>query len=133
MDEQLKSTLEKAILPILLLFGAYLGWDYYTFTTDPSSPLLQKQQEVASMQQETSQVREKLKKAQDFYRTLEQRSVDLRQLALQLEEANKVGMAVQGLKPTDSHEEEYYVQQSFELKFHGVFVQLAVFLERLSN
>jgi Tfp pilus assembly protein PilO len=155
MNDQLKGLLDKLpIIPALVAALGYLGWTYYTFTTDPSSPLLQKQQQVASLQAETTAIKAKLQKAQDFFRTLEGRRSELRQLALQLEEtkaslseqmdvssfvrmvvdeANKVGMTVVGIRPTENHKEEYYAQQSFELKFHGVFVQLVVFMERLAN
>lgn len=155
MNEQIKALLQKIpAVPILLLYGAYLGYDYYTYTTDPQSPLIQKQQQVASIQGETAKVREKLKDAEKFFRSLEERKANLRKLALQLEEAKatlseqmevssflrmvnteatKVGMTVIGLKPKDTHEEEYYVQQSFDLEFHGAFVQLVVFLERIAN
>lgn len=155
MNEQLKTLLEKLpVVPLILVAGAYLGWDYYTFTTDPSSPLLTKQQQVVTVQQDTATTKAKVIKAEEFFRTLEARRSELRQLAIQLEEAkasiseqmdvssfvkmvvaeaNKVGMTVLGIRPTESHDEEYYTQQSFDLKFHGVFVQLVVFMERLAN
>src|SRR6185312_15760053 len=45
----------------------------------------------------------------------------------------KVGMTVEGIRPTDTREQDYYVEQAFDLKFRGVFVQLRVFLQRLSE
>lgn len=155
MNDQLKTLLEKLpVVPILIAAAAYLGWDYYSFTTDPSSALMQKQQQIVSVKQDTATAQAKLQKAQEFFRTLEGRRSELRQLAIQLEEAkasiseqldvssfirmvvaeaNKVGMTVLGIRPTESHSEEYYVEQSFELKFKGVFVQLVVFMDRLAN
>lgn len=156
MNEQIKAYLEKVpVLPLLLAFAAYLGYDAYTYMTDPQSPLNQKQQQLATVQKDTVAIREKVKKAEEFYRTLEQRKIELRQLALQLEEAKaslseqmdissfirlisteatKVGIKVISIKPKpETKDEEYYVQQTFALEFQGVFVQVVVFLQRLAN
>lgn len=155
MIDQLRPLLEKIpLVPALLLYGAYLGYDYYAFQSDPGSALNHKQQQIQIAKQETTLTQEKARKAKEFYQTLEARREELRKLALQLEEAKaslseqmdvssfikmvvgeakKVGMAVDGIRPTDSREKEYYLEQAFELKFHGVFVQLVVFLERLAN
>jgi Tfp pilus assembly protein PilO len=155
MDEQLKALLQKLpLIPLLMAYGGYLGWDYYTFSTDPSSPLLTKLAAIHATQAETAQTRDKVKKANEFFQSLQERRSELRGLALQLEEAkatlseqidqsafvkmvnaeaNKVGLSVVGIKPTETHEHEYYVEQSFDLRFHGVFVQLVVFLQHLTN
>ena len=91
---------------------------------------------------------------QEFFQTLEKRRVELRSLAKELEglkvtlsetldigaliktvvgEAAKVGLSVSSIKPTDLKESEYYSEQSFALSFHGVYVQLVVFLQRIAN
>src|SRR5689334_2718795 len=131
MNEQALSILQRLpLIPILVAYVAYLGWNYYTFTTDPTSPLLQKNVAIEVLQKEVDQGKEKVRKAEEFYRTLEQHRTELRGLAQQLDEAKaslneqldipsfmrmvnteatKVGMTVLGLKPTESHEHEYYV------------------------
>lgn len=155
MNEQLQNMLARIpLVPVLVVYACFMGWSYYSFATDPASALQQKAQSLQQIQQQVATEQEKVKKAREFYQTLQQRRTELRALALQLEqakatlseevdvssfirmvvgEANKVGMTVMGIKPTESSEHEYYVQQPFELKVRGAFVQLRVFLHRLSE
>jgi Tfp pilus assembly protein PilO len=155
MFEQIKEILDK--IPAMLLLAAvlgYLGYGHYEFVSDPSSPLLQKKAQVTAAQAQKTDLQNKIKSAQEFFQTLEKRRVELRALAKELEgikvtlsetldigaliktvvgEAAKVGLSVSGIKPTDLKESEYYSEQSFALGFHGVYVQLVVFLERIAN
>jgi Tfp pilus assembly protein PilO len=155
MLEQIKAILDK--IPAMLLLAAilgYLGYGHYQFVTDPSSPLLQKTAEVTTAEAQKTELKNKLKAAQEFFLSLEKRRLELRALAKELEElkvslsetldigaliktvvgeAAKVGLSVSSIKPTDLKESEYYSEQSFALGFHGVYVQLVVFLQRLAN
>jgi Tfp pilus assembly protein PilO len=155
MLEQIKEILDK--IPAMLLLAAilaYLGYGHYVFVTDPSSPLLQKQAQVEAAQSQKKELQAKIKAAEIFFQTLEKRRLELRALAKELEslkvtlsetldigaliktvvtEAGKVGLTLSAIRPTDLKESEYYSEQSFALGFHGVYVQLVVFLERLAN
>jgi Tfp pilus assembly protein PilO len=155
MLEQFREILDK--IPAMLLLAAilgYLGYGHYVFVTDPASPLLQKQAQVVAAENQKKDLQAKLKAAQEFFLTLEKRRLELRALAKELEglkvtlsetmdiggliksvvtEAGKVGLTVSGIKPTDLKESEYYSEQAFAMGFHGVYVQLVVFLERLAN
>lgn len=153
--DQLRETLNKIpIVPLLLLVFGYMAWGYYSFETDPASDLGQKRTQLETFKKEGDETRAKIKKAQEFFRTLEARKAELRKLALELEavkanlsetldiplfirmvvgEARKVGITVDGIKPTDLAEKDYFVEQTFGLKFHGVYVQFVVFLQRLAN
>jgi Tfp pilus assembly protein PilO len=155
MLEQIKAILDK-IPPMLLLAAilGYLGYGHYQFVTDPSSPLLQKTAQVTAAETQKTDLKNKLKAAQEFFLSLEKRRLELRALAKELEElkvslnetldigaliktvageAAKVGLSVSSIRPTELKESEYYSEQSFALGFHGVYVQLVVFLQRLAN
>ena len=48
-------------------------------------------------------------------------------------EAKKVGLIVVSLKPGLTTDKEYYSETKFSLNFRGAFVQLASFIDRLTN
>ena len=153
--DQIRELIEKIPVPVLMILGlAYLGYDYYDFTTSPSSPLIQKTTQIASAKKEIQVLGEKVKKAQEFFRSLDAKRAEIRGLAQQLDqmkttlsdkldisvfikmlitEAAKVGLRVLSIKPTESKKHEYYVEQSFDVNMRGVFVQLLAFLDRLSS
>lgn len=139
--------------PTVIVILLALGWQFYGFNHDTDSELLQKRQQLESVNSEIKETQKKLKNMQDFLRTLENQKVELRKLALQLEEtkamvseqmdygllmrlidgeAKKVGLIVDGLKPGAESKFPYYVEQAFDLKFRGVYIQLQVFLEHLA-
>jgi type IV pilus assembly protein PilO len=144
-------------IPISFLMFCYLGYlafDYYTFENDPASPLLSKKTEIAAAKENNTKLENKLKQSSEFVKTLEQKKLELRRIAQDLQdvkgtlsetidvpafmkmvitEAKKVGLTVSSLKPMGSSEKEYYAEHVFLLSFRGVFVQLAAFLERLAN
>ena len=152
---RIKDFIERIPFPLLaFLFIGYMGFDYYSFENSPDSPLLVKQGELAKQKIETTKLQEKLKKAEEFLRSLEAKKVELGVLGHQLldmkgtlsesldipefmkmtvTEAKKVNLNVLAIKPTKRVESEYYAEQPFEFKFRGVFVQLVVFFERMSN
>jgi len=153
--EQLKDILSKIpMVALLAAYALYLGYDYYEFTHDPASPLIQKQAQVDDAKKQSVDALDKIKKAQEFYASLEVRRSDLRSLAVQLnglkatlsesldfgsfietvvKEANKVGLSVQGIKPSEAKESEFYTEQAFDMSFHGFYVQLVVLLDHLAN
>ena len=153
--EGLKEILNK--LPLTAILVVFLGWlayDYHDFTNSPDSPLLQKQGNLESLKKSNQEAVTKIKEANEFFRALDVKKSELRALAQQLSEmkatltedldvpnlikgviteARKVGLTVVSIKPTEAKKYEYYGEQAFELAFKGVYVQLLVFLERLSS
>lgn len=154
-NERIREMLEKIpVLPLLLLGVAYFGYDLFQFTTDAGSPLAQKQTQLIAVQAENTKIEEKIKKAQEFFKSLDVKREEIRLLATQLEamkttlsdqldlprfiklvitEAAKTGIRVISLKPTESKKHEFYQEQAFDLTFRGVYLQVLVFLERISN
>lgn len=145
----------KGMLNILfILIAAYFGWDYYSFTTDPSSPLGVR---VATREQKKIEIVETEKKvaeAREFYKNLEKKRDELRKLStelatmkstltenndvpafmkLVLNEGKRVGLVVTSLSPLPSQKKQYYIEQPFDLNFQGVYVQLIAFLDRLAQ
>ena len=139
-----------AALVVLLI----LGWQFYEFTETPESPLRQAQTQIAKVTAENDKLKKKLKEAQEFYASLDRKRVEIREIAVKLNqmksslseevdvpgfvrqvmaEAKKVGLVVAGLKPEKQVKKEYYVEFPFTLTFRGVYVQLVVFLKRLSD
>jgi Tfp pilus assembly protein PilO len=153
--ERLKEILEK--IPITMLVGGYaiwLGYGWYEFTTSPESPLGLKMSEVESVKSENAKLENKLKEMQAFIRALDAKRTEIIRLAEQLAgmkaslsesldvpeflkmvntEARKVGLTRIEVNPRDIKPKEYYAEHNFEMKFRGVYVQLFVFLDRLSQ
>lgn len=153
--DKLKELLDR--IPYGLLVVAILGWtgwSYYKFSSGNDSERAAKQTELDNVKKETDAIEAKIKAANEFYRSLDQKRIELRALAQQLDEmrgnlteqldvaylvkmivteATKVGLSVQGIKPTTSKVSEYYAEQTFELSYRAVYVQLLVFIERLST
>jgi Tfp pilus assembly protein PilO len=48
-------------------------------------------------------------------------------------EATRVGLRVSSFQPAEERKQEYFTEKVFKLNFTGVYVQLMVFLERVSN
>jgi Tfp pilus assembly protein PilO len=145
----------KGILNLLFfVIAAYLGWDYYSFTTDPTSELGTR---VTTLDQKTTEIatnEKKIAEAKTFYQNLERKRGELRGLSnelstmkstltenndipafmkLVLNEAKKVGLSVTSLSPLQSVAKQFYVEQPFDLNFQGVYVQLIAFLDRLAQ
>ena len=144
-------------IPVTLLAAVILGvigYNYYTFESDSSSPLNQKKMQIQSIQQSIQTSKKKLVDAQAFYQSLDVKREALRTLANQLgqmkgtlsvdlnvadflkratTEAIKVGLIVQSIRPESPKERDLYVEQPFVLNFSGVYVQLLVFLERIAK
>ena len=139
---------------VFIGFLAYVGYQYYEFTTAPDSKLQVAHSQIEAKERERVDYETKLKAAKEFYRTFEVKRVQLRDYTLQLQslkstlsdrvdvplfmkslvqEAEKVGLVVSALKPSGQVKRDYYMEQSFDLSFSGVYVQLLVFLDHLAN
>lgn len=141
------------VIPIFMAFLGYIGFNYYQFNNSPTSPLLIKRAELANAKQEASKLKAKLKEVEEFKKNLDLKREEIRNLAVKLDEmkatlserldiagflktsvteARRAGLNVISLKPGSSTEKEFYAEQSFEMVFRGVFVQLIVFMDRLA-
>ena len=144
-------------LPIGLLMAAwagYLAWDYYGYVSNADSPLLQKVSQIEGMKKESEGLQKKVKEMQEFSRKLDQKKAELRELAQKLDvmkngisedvdvaaflkatttEAKKVGLKVVSMKPAAAVNQEFYQEQPFDFQFKGVYVQLLVFLDRMTQ
>lgn len=155
-QDRIIATLEKIPLVLLLvLYGGYVGYDYfYAFKSGSSSPYLAKKSELENVQKATSALDDKIRRAKEFYKTLDQKRAEIRNLSLQLDqlkatlseeldlpsfmkmvttEAERVGVNVTTIRPGESKREEFTMAQSYEIDFHAVYIQLLVFLQRLAT
>src|SRR5262245_25158694 len=126
--ERLKEILDKIPFEVILaIFVAYTAFDLYSFTSADDSPLVMKVREIETAKQQNQALAKKLKEAEEFYRSLEAKKVQLRELAQRLDEmkatltedldvaaflkvttteAKKTGLSLQSLKPADSVKKE---------------------------
>lgn len=155
MKFDLKEFLSKLpMVPILVAGVLYLAYGYYSFTTSGDSPLTLKKQELEAAQAESARLEKKTKEAEEFFKNLDKKRQEIRALAARLDEmkatlseeldipsfvkmvvteAQKVGINVIGIKPSETKESEFYAEEVFQFEFQGVYVQFFVFLERLAN
>jgi Tfp pilus assembly protein PilO len=144
-------------IPVLLLAAVgvlYVGYDYWTFIDDASSPLNISKSQIQSEGRKLSEVQQRLAAAESYRQVREDRRIALQSRAQELfemrdtidhdlnipefikmvvTEAEKVGLEVLSFEPAGSREEEHYLEQTFNLRFSGIYVQLVVFLNRLAN
>ena len=144
-------------IPFLLLLLGYLaslGYDYYTFVNDASSPLGLKKAELIAVKGSNAKLQIKVTELENFVKTLEAKKVELRRLVEEFQlvsgslpdrvdtplfmkmiitEAKKIGLKVESLKPKGEVEKEFYLETIFSFSFRGLFGQLLVFLQRLAN
>jgi Tfp pilus assembly protein PilO len=154
-SERLKELLKKIPVSMLFaLFVVYLGYQIYSFYNDNTSPFNQKKLQITQSRTENAQVQNKIKQLEEFYKSLDQKRTELRVLAKQLQdlkgtlsetidiplfismvlsEANRAGVTVMGIKPTESKTSEFYAEQDFQLDFKCVYIQLLVFIEHLAQ
>jgi Tfp pilus assembly protein PilO len=139
---------------VLIAGLGYIGYGFYQFKYSPDSALTLKTAELERLSNENTEIDRRIKSAREFYRTLDTKRMELRQLAQQLDEmkatltdqldvpsliklfvteAAKVGLTIGTIRPGPTKTEDYYAYQSFYLDFHAVYVQLLVFLERLAT
>ncbi|MBS1963939.1 MAG: type 4a pilus biogenesis protein PilO [Bdellovibrionales bacterium] len=139
---------------IFFAIAIYLGWDYYSFTTDPTSDYGMKKASLDEKKTDITTKEKKIAEAKTFYQNLEKKREELRRLSteltdmkskltenndipafmkLVLNEAKRVGLMVTSLSPLPSQKMQYYIEQPFDLNFQGVYVQLIAFLDRLAQ
>lgn len=154
--DQLKELFSKIPVSILFLaMLAYYGWDYYSFHNDPESPLQMKTIEVATVVDENQRLEGNLKRLEAFRSQMAVKRAEFVLLHQKLNEfkttldetfdspaflrtadteAKKTGLSVEKITPLGQPEnKEYYTEHTFEFGFKGVYVQLLVFLHRLSQ
>jgi len=141
--------------PILtLVVLGYHAMAYYQLTESDESPIKMKDQEISQLEENLKRLQTRVKDMEQFHATLESRRVEMREYANRLNEmkgalsdsfeaaefmklvvteARKVGLSVVKLEPQAAETREYYVQHPFSLSFRGLYAQLIVFLDRLSN
>lgn len=138
----------------LVLYGIYLAFDLHSFSTSSDSPLNMKRGQVTAMEAANKTLEAKVQEAREFFNSLDITREQIRILATELSEmkntlsdrinipeflktvdteAKKLGITVLGLRPLPEVKREFYIEQPYELKFKAVYVQILVFLDRLSN
>lgn len=146
--------MERYLGPIAILIVGYLAYDYfYDFQKSPSSPLVTAQAQLEQIKQASKGLEVKIKQAEEFNRTLEQKVAELRLLSAQLDEfkvtlsedfdtglfgtlaneSRRAGVQVSNFTKQATRKTEYYDEASYRISFSAVYVQLFVFLERLSK
>ncbi len=150
----LKEMLDRIpIKAVFIAYVAFVGYGYYEFKYDASSPLKQKKALYDSLKADNVLLQTKANQAQEFFKNLETKRNELRSLTQQLAdlksslksqvdvpsvvrlliaESSRVGLRVSGVKPLAPVTKEYYVEQPFDLTFRTVYVQLLVFLQRIA-
>ena len=142
------------IIPILLGWAVYIGYDYYSFMSDSDSPFQQRKAQLEKQRSDVTMLEGKIKQISEFMKGIEAKKVQLRRMAQELEsmkstitenldvpdfmkttvtEARRVGLTILSIKPLEPVKKEEYIEQPFECAFRGVYIQLVVFLERLAS
>jgi Tfp pilus assembly protein PilO len=156
VKEKLIEILNKIPFPLVYLgIIGTLGYHYYDLNYPEASKLKQTEATLVSVQGESAKIEDNIRKANEFKKRLETKRAEIRQMAQELDsmkatlsenldipafvkmvvtEARKVGLMVTGIKPSPEQvRKEYYAEQAFDLNFRGVYAQLLVFLDRLSQ
>lgn len=154
MDELAEKLHKFPFVPIAFLALGYFAYDYYSFKTDPASPLVGVQNQIDGTRAENQQLQARVQQAEGFIAALDGKRNELKSLTSELAEmraslseeidvpqliklfateAKKVGLIVTSIKPGTERKREYYTEIPFEVKFQGYYVQLMTFLERISN
>lgn len=141
-------------MPLFVLYAAYSGYSHWQFLTSEDSMFHMRTTQLQVLHKDVKQTEAKIEEGKKFYAGLDKKREEIRAMTVQLDqmkatlseeldtpsfmamviaEAKKVGLKVVGMKPGELRETEYYDEQTFELEFNGVFVQLFVFLERLAS
>lgn len=132
----------------------YLGYGLYGYLFSDDGELGSEKTRLTRVNSDLDQKNKKVKESQEFYRTLETKRGELRQISEQLatmkstlpealdvpgvmkiilSEARRVGVNITGITPQPQVKQTYYVEQPFELTFQSVFVQMIAFMDRLSQ
>lgn len=155
MNERIREIIDKIpIKLIMFVLLAYKGYDVYVFVNDPQSDLNQRVATIEETQGQIQKLELRVKEIEKFKQLLDQKRESLRAVAQELEnlkaslgseidvpafikmvttEARKLGMAVGSIRPAAVIQKDLYNEQTFEISFRGIYVQLLVFLQRLSK
>lgn len=155
MNEKLAETLQRFPVGLIFwLFVGYQGYQYAEFQYMDSSSKKELETQVQSAKDQTEALRKRKKEVEVFFQSVEQKKAEVRALSESLSgmratlsesldvpafmsyvvsEAKRVGLSVVSFTPGIPTPRDYYVEQPFDMSFHGVFVQLLVFLDRLSQ
>ena len=155
MGDQVKEILNKIpYLMVIVTYGLWMGYKTYLFKTDTSSPLVRKQAEISGKKNDIKTQEAKKKDLITFEKNLDVKREELRALAVRLNEtkaslnedldvpaliktviteAKKIGLRVEGLRPSGEEQKEFYVESRFKLPFRGAYAQLVVFLDIISR
>ncbi|MCM0605236.1 MAG: type 4a pilus biogenesis protein PilO [Xanthomonadaceae bacterium] len=149
--------LSLAYLPVIPMTVFYLGWlgyGYYTFTTDPASDYSLKLKDIQTSKTTIETLRKKRKDQDQFYKSLEERKARLIEVSqklaktksllseemdlpslqkLILTEAQRIGLQVVSWQPGVETVTENYVQRSFDLEVKGLYFKLLAFYQRMAN
>tara|TARA_Y100000590_G_scaffold469812_1_gene659886 strand:+ start:5467 stop:6081 length:615 start_codon:yes stop_codon:yes gene_type:complete len=141
-------------LVITFLLALYFGYDYYSFENDFDSEKNQKISQISVAKDQTKKLQKKLDEAQLFFKSFEAKKAQLRQLQTRLldmkntlgseinvplfireigKKAKTIGMRVISIRPQKDEQKDFYEAKTFTLSFRGVFVQMLVFLQKLSE
>jgi Tfp pilus assembly protein PilO len=154
--DKIKEILDKIPTGVLLVLAlGYIGWGYYDFTTSPESPLQTKASAIVTAKEENEKLQKKIDDGKSFLKSLDAKKTELRKLAADLDmmkgtltetidvgdfdiatrnEAKRVGLTILKFQPAQAEKsQEFYAEKSFDYTFRGVYVQLLVFFERMSN
>jgi len=139
---------------VIVVVLAYALFDFYQFSYTSTSLRSQKTSQIVNLTNSIESLKKDVKKAEDFQASnksikqeiqlkaseLEQMQVELTEtidiaefLRMISTEAKRIGIRVTSLRPGREKLDEFYVSKAVELKYEGVFVQLMVFLKRLSD
>ncbi len=138
-----------------ILYCGWLAYDYfYDFQNNLESPKNARLSQISEIKAANESLKKRIREINEFYKNLETKKQEIRGLALELDglkstlsesidvpsfmntvttEARKVGLTVSKIRPVAAKKEKYYGEQAFDLEFRGVYVQLLVFLNRLSQ
>lgn len=141
-------------IPIALMFLLWQGYQYYQFENNPAYPKVSKEQEIAAQETELTRLQAEIQKAKAFEKSLDERRQKLSQLQEELSsiklsigesielpifikevvtEAKKLGITVTSYKPGPRKTLDFYNEQEFIFDIKGIYVQVMVFMERLSK
>lgn len=139
---------------VLLISFLLLGIKGYDFFLDQNSEFGLLRARVGNLETEVATKRQTLQEAKTFFSKLEAKREEIRVLNEKLisfkatlsetldlpgfmkailYEADRIGISLKSLTPDRNEKKTYYIEQTFDVTFNGVFVQLIAFLDRLSK
>ena len=152
--EEIFQNIQKLPLPLMLLYLGYLGYGYYLFEYKEKSPVKQKRAQLSKLKGEITKLDAQAKELQKTSGELEQKRTGLKSLANELNEvknhfsdgadipefinlitteAKKLNFSITRIRPGGTLQKEYYSEVTFTLDYHGAYVQLMTFLDRISS